>query len=167
MDFTRLKEVAFDDGALEAAEHNNPRRLADKLRDGSALTKEERNFIADRLEGKRKLKTGEMSRVSILDVYVLGDFMRRTEFLGDKKSIAIEDIAAKIGESEKSVRNRIARAQRFKDVGASVYADMIKLYAMHAKSGTIPKENDISPLLDDASPDLIDILRKSYFKSRL
>lgn len=106
MDFSKL-----DTATLHKAESGNMKPLIQKLRSGGWITDQERQFIADRLEGKRQLKRGPKSQIQKKDM----DVYRAYEWLTEVEKCAIdaakEIVAEKIGESARNVRNRLERAE--------------------------------------------------------
>lgn len=171
MDFANIdklgKQLAFDDGALEEAEHGDTERLALKVRKGYKLTVKERRFVADFLEGKRKFKRGKASVPFYLDAYVLEAYVYRTQFLGDKAGIAKEEIAKQIGETVKNVHNRIHRAEKSQNHGAETHSEIMKFRVALWKS--LPKQcaedfGEPRPGLDGYSMEQIEILKKLPMK---
>lgn len=125
MDFSRLAtQLDIDFQELEAAKNGDFRKLAAKLRKGGPLSEDERNFIADRLEGKANVKTGPKG-LHLLDGFVLEAFVHKVEFTNAGKTLAEEEIGELIGETPANVRKRIARARKYQ--GGDTHAMLVRL----------------------------------------
>ena len=105
MDFADL-----DDHALKPAMQGDFGPLVAKLRSGEYLTRPEREFLADYLEGKVKLPPGKKARLQCLDELVAEAYLHLTEHCGVGNDSAQFQIAGLIGETETNVRKRVARA---------------------------------------------------------
>ncbi len=101
----------MDTATLERALSGNMQPLIEKLRSGRTLRQEEREFIADRLEGRNTLKRGKKTALQRKDFEVM-IALRWLEAVEEcPRDAAVFRIHKEIGESEKNVRNREKRAK--------------------------------------------------------
>ena len=155
MDFSKLAaQFDIDFQELEAAKNGDFRKLAAKLRKGGSLSKEERNFIADRLEGRANVKRGTKERLHMLDGFVLQAFVHKVEFTNANKTLAEEEIGELIGETPANVRKRIARARKYQ--GGDTHAMFVRLgHLMHNVQG----KETYRPFLESASREVIEKIK--------
>ena len=117
----------FDETALNAARRGDFALLTEKLRRGDKITTGEREFLADWLEKKIKLKSGPPERLQYLDQLVLDAYLIMTEVQGIKRLSVMQEIADAIGESRVNVGKRVKRAERL-DHGMRRAAFMMTLH---------------------------------------
>lgn len=114
--------------ALECARSGDLTRLAERIRNGDNLSNDEREFLADFLEGKIRFRAGtKKGRMqnptgnpvkrafgsnAILDVEVARAVRWLMNENGDRKVDARRKLANIIGETEKNVENRIERYEK-------------------------------------------------------
>ncbi|KRS18860.1 hypothetical protein [Roseovarius indicus] len=106
MDFSE-----FDTATLGEAERGNFERLIKKLRSNDRLLKGERDFLADRLEGKKKLKKGPKPKINPMDIEAYLAFAWLCDREGWPKEAANLRVAELLGEDESFVRRRRRRAK--------------------------------------------------------
>lgn len=111
MDFAK-----FDTATLARGKQGNLKPLIDKIRNGGWITDDERQFIADRLEGKRSLKRGPKPKLQTKDLEVYHAYLWLTLVSEWAVDAAKERIAEIICETSKSVRTRLHRAQSLRKV---------------------------------------------------
>jgi len=102
---------SFDTATLETAESGDFARLIKKLRSDRRLLREERDFLADRLEGKKKLKPGRKAKIDPMDIeaYLAFAWLRdREDWPADAANARVAEL---LGEDEASVRRRRRRAK--------------------------------------------------------
>jgi hypothetical protein len=148
----------MDTATLEYALLGDMQRLIDKVRSGRTLRQEERDFIADRLEGKKLLKRGPKMKIQMLDFEVANALHWLENVEKETRWAALCDIVDIIGESERNVRNREKRAKNMAtaQIPFSILADAVFnnmkanpfLFQMAKAAGATEAElNEYRPLL--------------------
>lgn len=105
---------SMDYATLQLARMGNMQPLIEKLRGGQALRREERDFIADRLEGKKTNKRGVKANpfpARDFEAMIALDWLVSVE--GWPRDAAANRIGELIGETVRTVRNRVNRAEQF------------------------------------------------------
>jgi hypothetical protein len=96
---------------LRKAEEGDLSELLEKLRSDEPLAKCEREFLASYLEGNFKQKRGPKEQLQYLDIEVYEAYCWLI-YRNIKKHAVECELADKISETERSVRNRVDRAKR-------------------------------------------------------
>lgn len=130
MDFEKL--TGAESSQLTQARNGNIEPLTAKIRSGDMLSDAERQFIADRLEGKIKLKPGRQTRVDSKDIDAARIF-ERLENSGWKKEAIYAEIAARFSESDRNVKKRILRGRQSWEI-----EKLIQLLILAANGNELP-----------------------------
>jgi hypothetical protein len=95
--------------AADTAEQGDFRLLASLVRDGSDLSKHERELVADILEGKLKRRAGKpVDLVALQSKYIrIGDHVLDLQQTGLRRKAAVALAAEKFKTSERTVRKAL------------------------------------------------------------
>lgn len=118
----------LDTATLQLAKKGDLRRLTEKLRSSRPMRQDERDFIADMLEGKVRFKRGRKEQFPFLDVEVVVAVRWLERVEGWARDAAVVRIAELIGETERNVRHREKRAEVWLQFGSLQSGSFMRCY---------------------------------------